>query len=69
MHVAQYNIETGASKYSLRIILNTSKKSFYAKTHDWNLMKATDDVMNVLEKMVRKDKEKKRDKDRESKRD
>jgi CBS domain-containing protein len=68
MHVAQYNIETGASKYSLRIILNTSKKSFYAKTHDWNLMKATDDVMNVLEKMVRKDKEKKRDKDRESKR-
>jgi CBS domain-containing protein len=66
MHVAQYNIETGASKYSLRIILKTSKKSFYTKTHDWNLMKAIDDVMNMLEKMVRKDKEKKRDKDRES---
>jgi CBS domain-containing protein len=69
MHVAQYNIETGASKYSLRIILKTSKKSFYTKTHDWNLMKAIDDVMNMLEKMVRKDKEKKRDKDRESNRD
>ena len=69
MHVAQYNIETGASKYSLRIILNTSKKSFYAKAHDWNLMKATDDVMNVLEKMVRKEKSKKSDKDRKSKRD
>jgi CBS domain-containing protein len=68
MHVAQYNIETGASKYSIRIILKASKKSFYAKAHDWNLMKATDDVMNVLEKMVRKDKEKKRDKDRDTKR-
>jgi hypothetical protein len=32
-------------------------------------MKATDDAMNVLEKMVRKDKVKKRDKDRELKRD
>jgi ribosome-associated translation inhibitor RaiA len=31
-------------------------------------MKATDDVMNVLEKMVRKDKVKKRDKDRNTKR-
>ncbi len=69
MHVAQYNIETGASKYSIRIILNASKKSFYAKAHDWNLMKATDEAMNVLEKMVRKDKVKKRDMDRESKRD
>ena len=69
MHVAQYNIETGASKYSIRIILKTSRKSFYANAHDWNLMKATDEVMNVLEKMVRKDKEKKRDRDRESKRD
>ena len=69
MHVAEYNIEAGGSKYSLRIILKASKKRFYAKAHDWNLMKATDDAMNVLEKMVRKDKEKKRDKDRESKRD
>jgi len=68
MHVAQYNIETGASKYSIRIILKASNKSFYAKAHDWNLMKATDDVMNVLEKMVRKDKVKKRDKDRDTKR-
>lgn len=65
MHVAQYNIEAEASKYSIRIILKTSKKSFYAKAHDWNLMKATDDVMKVLEKMVRTDKVKKRDKDRE----
>jgi len=68
MHVAQYNIETGESKYSIRIILKASNKSFYAKAHDWNLMKATDDVMNVLEKMVRKDKVKKRDKDRDTKR-
>jgi CBS domain-containing protein len=66
MHVAQYDIEAETSKYSIRIILKTSKKSFYANAHDWNLMKATDDVMNVLEKMVRKDKVKKRDKDRES---
>jgi CBS domain-containing protein len=68
MHVAQYNIETGESKYSIRIILKASKKNFYAKAHDRNLMKATDDVMNVLEKMVRKDKVKKRDKDRDTKR-
>jgi len=67
MHVAQYNIETEGSKCSIRIILKTPEKSFYAKAHDWNLMKATDDVMNVLEKMVRKEKEKKRDKDRETK--
>jgi ribosome-associated translation inhibitor RaiA len=69
MHVAQYDIEAETSKYSIRIILKTSKKSFYANAHDWNLMKATDDVMNVLEKMVRKDKVKKRDKDRESRAD
>jgi CBS domain-containing protein len=38
MHVAQYNIEAEASKYSIRVILNGSKKSYYAKAHGWNLM-------------------------------
>jgi len=68
MHVAQYNIETGGSKYSIRIIMDGSKKKYFARSHNWNLMKATDEVMNSLEKMVKKDIVKKRDKDRESRR-
>ena len=69
MHIAQYNIETGGSKYSIRVIMDGSKKKFFAKSHNWNLMKATDEVMGTLEKMVKKDIVKKRDKDRESKRE
>jgi len=66
MHVAQYNIEPGGSKYSIRILMNGSKKKFYARAHDWNLMKTVSGVMDVLEKMVRKEGEKKREKERES---
>jgi hypothetical protein len=45
MHVAQYNIEAGGSKYSIRVIMDISKKKIFAKSHNWNLRMATDEVM------------------------
>ncbi len=69
MHVAQYNIEAGGSKYSIRVIMDGSKKKFFAKSHNWNLMMATDEVMKVLEKMVKKNEVKKRDTERGAERE
>lgn len=46
-----------------------SKKNSFAKYHDWDLMMATDEVMKVLEKMLKKNELKKRDNERDADRE
>ncbi|MDQ1372634.1 MAG: hypothetical protein QG582_1552 [Candidatus Thermoplasmatota archaeon] len=61
LHVTVYNPEGLKSKYSLGARLTTSKNMYYVKSVDWNLYKATDTLLDMLESNVRKDHEKQLD--------
>ncbi len=61
MHVTVYNHEGLKSKYSLGARLTTSKNMYYVKSVDWDLYKATDSLLTMLESNVKKDHEKQLD--------
>lgn len=61
MHVSIYNHEGLKSKYSLGARLTTAKHMYYGKTVDWNLYKATDALLSMLEANVKRDHEKQLD--------
>lgn len=52
MHVHKYNNEGNTAKYSLNARLHTEYSTYTATAVDWNLMKATVDLMDKLEKDV-----------------
>jgi CBS domain-containing protein/ribosome-associated translation inhibitor RaiA len=51
---------------TLRGRLTTEHEMFYATAEDWDLMKALSDMLSQMERMIRKDKDKKRDAERQS---
>jgi len=55
------DVGLGAVKYSVRARLSTEKQLFVAKSFDWDIFKAIDDVMNHLEVQVRKLAEKRKE--------
>ncbi len=57
IHVAKYNKEGNTAKYSLSSRLTTEHQVFMAKSVDWNIMKATIQLMERFQKMVTKKKE------------
>ena len=57
-HVITYNHQGLRSKYSIHARLTTDKSMYYAKTSDWDLYKSMDDAMEVLEKEIKKEREK-----------
>jgi CBS domain-containing protein/ribosome-associated translation inhibitor RaiA len=61
MHVTVYNHEGLKSKYSLGARLTTAKNMYYVKTVDWDLYKATDSLLDMLENNVKRDHEKQLD--------
>lgn len=61
MHVSTYHHEGLKSKYSLGGRLTTSKSMYYVKNVDWDLYKATDSLLDMLEANVRRDHEKQLD--------
>jgi len=50
----------------LRGRLTTEHEMYYATAEDWDIMKALSELLSQLERMIRKDKEKKRDAERQS---
>lgn len=67
-HVATYHHEGLRSKFSVHARLTTSNGMFFSKNTDWDLFKAMDEVLGVLEKEVRKQREKSISKRRKHKR-
>ena len=57
-HVEEHHISGKEIKYSVRARLTTDKKLFYAKSYDWNLYSAFHDVLEILERNVKKEREK-----------
>jgi len=61
VHITIYHHEGMKSKYSLGARLTTEKGMYYNKHTDWDLYKAMDAVLDMLEKNIKRDHEKKRD--------
>ena len=61
MHVSTYHPEGLKSKHGLGARLTTSKSMYYVKSVDWDLYKATDALLDMLEANVKRDHEKQLD--------
>ncbi len=57
VHVAKHEESVARSKYSLRARLAVDRGLYHAWDWDWDLLRATDKVMDQLERRVKKDKE------------
>ena len=57
VHIVQYKAEGDKSKWSLRARFATDHKMYYLKHFDWDLFKALDGLLDQLEGLVKKDKE------------
>lgn len=57
VHVQVYNSEGMRSKYSLHGRLTTDHKMHYASATDWDLYKTLDELLNQLEKSIKKEHE------------
>ena len=61
LHASVHNPEGLKSKYGLGARLTTAKNMYYGKIVDWDLYKAADELLNTLEKNVKRDHEKRLD--------
>lgn len=57
LHVTQYHDKSLVKEYELRARLSTEKHLFYAQGEGWNLMMALDEVLDTLDSIVTKDKD------------
>jgi CBS domain-containing protein len=64
MHVAKYNGTGNRAKYSLNCRLHTEYSTYNVNAVDWNLMKATIDLMSKIERLVTESKEERLEKKR-----
>ncbi|UCE73515.1 MAG: CBS domain-containing protein [Methanomassiliicoccales archaeon] len=61
LHVVQYHNRSFVKEYELRARLSTKKQMFYAQSDGWDLMRALDEALDALERMVTKEKERRVD--------
>ena len=59
LHVVQYHDRSLVKEYELRARLSTNKQMFYAHGQGWNLMIALDELLDNLEHMITKEKDRK----------
>jgi hypothetical protein len=57
IHVSKYNNPGNSAKYSLTGRLNTENSHYMAKAVDWSLPRATEELMDTLERLVKERKE------------
>jgi CBS domain-containing protein len=65
VHIEGGGPETSGN-VTLRGRLTTEHEMFFASAEDWDIMKASSELLSQMERMVRKEKEKQRDLDRQS---
>lgn len=56
-HVEEHHSSGGEIKYSVRAKLITESRTFYTKSVDWNVFRAFSEVLDQLERMVKREKE------------
>jgi CBS domain-containing protein len=59
IHATTHHDTGGEMKYSMRGRLTTDHEMYYAQANDWDAMRTLDELLRVLEKMVKRDKERK----------
>jgi CBS domain-containing protein/ribosome-associated translation inhibitor RaiA len=69
IHIKTYEKDGKRHKYSLNFKLSSAQGLTTVKTHGWDLLNAVDDGLDDLEKVVKKEQDKKRDTRREAERD
>ncbi len=57
-HVEEHHISGKEIKYSVRARLTTDRKLFFARSYDWNIYSAFKDVLETLERNVKKERDK-----------
>ena len=57
-HVEEHHISGKEIKYSVRARLTTDHKLFFARSYDWNVYSAFKDVLEILERNVKKERDK-----------
>ncbi|MEM0127928.1 MAG: CBS domain-containing protein [Thermoplasmatales archaeon] len=57
VHIEEYNQQGKEIKYSVRGKMVTESKTFFSRSWEWNLYGAVKNLMDQLEKMVRKEKD------------
>jgi len=57
-HVEEHHISGKEIKYSVRARLTTDRKLFFARSYDWNVYSAFKDVLEILERNVKKERDK-----------
>ena len=57
-HVEEHHLTGKEIKYSVRARLTTDKKLFFARSYDWNMYRAFKEVLEILERNVKKEREK-----------
>ncbi|EDY36523.1 CBS domain pair protein [Aciduliprofundum boonei T469] len=57
-HVEEHHISGKEIKYSVRARLTTDRKLFFARSYDWNIYSAFKDVLEILERNVKKERDK-----------
>jgi len=62
MHFTRYSRDSDASKHSISVRLQTKKGLFLASTFDWDIFAAVDDGMRKLEKQIRREHERTKEK-------
>jgi len=55
IHVTMFHQEGLRSKYSLHGRLSTKRKMYFVRSFDWSLLKALSELLELLEKDVRKE--------------
>ncbi|MFB6265894.1 MAG: CBS domain-containing protein [Candidatus Nanohaloarchaea archaeon] len=68
VHMKKYEKDGKRHKYSLNFKLFSELGTVTVNTHGWDLLDAVDDGLEKLEKVVKKEREKKRDESREARR-
>ncbi len=57
-HIEEHHTTSDEIKYSVRARFGTERKQFFAKSYDWNLYRAIREVLDILEKNVKKERDK-----------
>lgn len=57
VHIISYDEEGLTSKYSVRARLSTERNMYYVRSSDWNVYRATSDLLEALEGKIRKQRE------------
>ena len=57
-HVEEHHTSGGEIKYSVRARFTTNRKLFFARSYDWNIYRTFKNVLETLERNVKKEREK-----------